>query len=60
MVKIVIMSKFATALVMFTMRLLPKLRLFSQRLLQNPFVRANRIQRFVAVNQASVIQEIGV
>ena len=40
MVKIVIMSIFAIALVMFAMRLLPKLRLFSQRLLQNPFVRA--------------------
>ncbi len=40
MVKIVIMSIFAIALAMFAMRLLPKLRLFSQRLLQNPFARA--------------------
>ena len=40
MVKMVIMSIFAIALAMFAMRFLPKLRLFSQRLLQNPLARA--------------------
>ena len=40
MIKIVIISIFAIALVMFAMRLMPKLRFFIQRLLQNPLVRA--------------------
>jgi len=40
MIKIVIISIFAIALAMFAMRLMPKLRFFTQRLLQNLFVRA--------------------
>ena len=40
MIKIIIISILAVALIMFAMRLMPKLRFFTQRLLQNPFVRA--------------------
>ena len=40
MIKIIIISIFAGALVLVAMRFLPKLRFFIKRLLPNPFVKA--------------------
>ena len=40
MIKILIISIMAGALVLFAIGLFPKLRLYARRLLQNPFVRS--------------------
>ena len=40
MIKILIISIMAGALVLFAIGLFPKLRLYASRLLQNPFVRS--------------------
>jgi len=62
MIKIVIMSISAIALVIFSMRFLPTLRFQIQRILQNPFVRATlfiglwRLVQFLILRRSANVQ----